>query len=63
MNRVTKKTAALLIAAALVLVGGVAFAYWTNTGSGTGSASAGTNSPITITQTASSVPLVPGGAS
>lgn len=64
MNRVTKKTAALLIAAAaLVLVGGVAFAYWSNTGSGTGSATTGSNTPITIVQTASSVPLVPGGAS
>lgn len=64
MNRVTKKTAGLLIAAAaLVLVGGAVFAYWTNTGTGTGSTTTGTNGAITIVQTDSSVALVPGGPS
>ena len=53
----------LLVTAALMMVAGAAFAYWTNTGSGTGSATTGTNSPITIVQTGSSVTLQPGGAS
>jgi len=60
----TKSRRSLVIGsvAALLLIGGVAFAYWTNSGSGTGSATTGTNTAITIVQTSSSATLYPGGA-
>src|SRR5688572_14934441 len=44
MRRLNKRTLAIgSVAALLVLGGGAAFAYWTNTGSGTGQASTGSN--------------------
>ncbi|GAB3261578.1 hypothetical protein [Nocardioides dilutus] len=40
-----------LITAALMLIGGgIAFAYWTNSGSGTGQAETGTNAAVTVNQ-------------
>jgi hypothetical protein len=49
------------LATALLVGGGVAFAYWTTTGSGTGSAAAGDSSPVTVTQTNTVTGLYPGG--
>lgn len=49
------------LATALLVGGGVAFAYWTTTGSGTGSAAAGTSSPVVVTQTNTVTGLYPGG--
>lgn len=48
--------------AAVGLLGGSAFAYWTTAGSGNGSATAGTDSGVTITQTSTVTGLRPGGA-
>lgn len=48
------------IAGGLVLVGGVAFAYWTQGGSGTGSASTGTTQAITVNQVDPVTNLAPG---
>jgi len=50
------------LATALLVGGGVAFAYWTTTGSGTGSAAAGDSSPVTVTQTNTVTGLYPGGS-
>lgn len=63
MHAKTNRSLVLGAALALLLIGGVAFAYWTNTGSGAGSATTGTNTAITIVQTNSSATLYPGGAS
>ena len=60
MRKLTRKTVAVA-AVAVLLSGGVAFAYWTNSGTGTGTATTGTNAAITVVQTASSAVLVPGG--
>jgi len=49
------------LATALLVGGGVAFAYWTTTGSGNGSAAAGDSSPVTVTQTNTVTGLYPGG--
>ena len=49
------------LATALLVVGGVAFAYWTTTGSGTGTAAAGDSSPVTVTQTNTVTGLYPNG--
>ena len=49
------------LATALLVGGGVAFAYWTTTGSGTGSAAAGTSSAVVVTQTNTVTGLYPGG--
>ena len=50
------------LATALLVGGGVAFAYWTTTGSGTGSAAAGTSSAVVVTQTNTVTGLYPGGS-
>lgn len=59
----TKRSTLLVasLATALLVGGGVAFAYWTTTGSGTGSAASGTSSPVTVTQTNTITGLYPGG--
>ncbi len=64
MRRIkTKRTKIVVAATALVVVsGGAAFAYWTNSGSGTGSGATGTTSAITVTQTSVVSDLRPGGA-
>ena len=48
------------VAAALVVAGGAAFAYWTAGGSGTGSASTGSVSALTVVQTSVVSGLAPG---
>ena len=48
------------VAAALVVAGGAAFAYWTAGGSGTGSASTGSVSALTVVQTSVVTGLTPG---
>jgi hypothetical protein len=45
---------------ALVVVAGVAFAYWTAGGSGSGTASADTAANVTINQTTTLTPMYPG---
>lgn len=52
------KVAAL--AGGLVLVGGVAFAYWTQGGTGTGTAATGNTADITVNQTSTVANLAPG---
>lgn len=57
-----KRVAAVSGVALAVVVGGGAFAFWTQGGSGTGTAQTGDIVPITINQTASSdAALYPGG--
>ena len=58
------KRGTLLVASlttALLVGGGVAFAYWTTTGSGNGSAAAGDSSAVVVTQTNTVTGLYPGG--
>ena len=50
------------LATALLVGGGVAFAYWTTTGSGTSTATAGDSSPVVVTQTNTVTGLYPGGS-
>ena len=58
-----KKRLALVAttAAAVLIGGGVAVAYWTTTGSGTGSAATGTTSTLTVNGTNTPSALYPGG--
>jgi hypothetical protein len=61
MRRPTKKTVAVAGVAGLLLVGGgAAYAYWTNTGSGTGEATTGSNASIVVNQTSTITGLAPG---
>ncbi len=46
----------------LLVIAGVAVAYWTTTGSGTGTATTGTGSAVSVTQVGTITGLVPGGA-
>jgi hypothetical protein len=55
-----KKTVAIVAVAAVLILGGVAYAYWTNTGSGTGSATTGDNNSIVVNQTSTITGLAPG---
>jgi len=48
-----------LVTAVLMLIGGAAFAYWTNSGSGSGTAQTGTNAAVVVHQT-STTDLYPG---
>ena len=63
MKFTRKRAAAVATGAALTLiVGGVAFAYWTTSGAGTGSAATGDVNPVTIHATSTAVTgLYPGG--
>jgi hypothetical protein len=59
------KKRALKVAAltgGLVLVGGVAFAYWTQGGTGSGTATTGNVTAVTVNQTSTISGLAPGGA-
>ena len=59
----TKKKAAILVAAALALLTVVgAYAYWTANGTGSGQATVGTDSGVTIGNVAFGGPLYPGGS-
>lgn len=60
MRKLTRKTLALSTAAVL-LGGGAAFAYWTNSGTGTGTAATGTNAAVTVVQTSTPTGMYPGG--
>ncbi len=65
MEFIKTKRGALLIAStatALLVGGGVAFAYWTTTGTGSGEVATGTNANITIAQTNTVDGLYPGGS-
>jgi len=48
-------------AAAILLGGGVAFAFWTSSGTGSGTAAAGTTDSVDITQVGTITGLYPGG--
>jgi hypothetical protein len=53
MNRFTKKSLfAALGVVAVVVVGGLAFAYWTGSGSGTATSGVGTSGSVVLTGTA-----------
>ncbi len=57
-----KRLAVIVVAAVLMLGGGIAYAYWSSTGTGTGSATTGTSVVFTITSTAPTGGLLtPGG--
>lgn len=57
-----KKTAVVGGVAAVLVTGGVAFAYWTSTGEGTGSATTGTSSEWEVTVVSTDLAsLTPGG--
>lgn len=61
MRRLNKRTVAIWSVAALLIVGGgAAYAYWTNTGSGTGEATTGSNQSIVVNQTSTITGLAPG---
>jgi hypothetical protein len=64
MSRIAKKKYGVLagITAILLLIGGVAFAYWTSTGTGSDTGTTGTDTPfdISVTNTTDST-LTPGG--
>lgn len=64
MPRITRKKYGVIAAATaiLLLVGGIAYAYWTSTGTGSADGTTGTDSPfdITVTNTTNQV-LTPGG--
>ena len=63
MKRNTRNSYVLMAAgaAALLLGGGVAFAFWTSSGTGTGTAAAATTDSVDITQVGSIAGLYPGG--
>lgn len=64
MLRMTKKKAAVVGGVtAVVVTGGVAFAYWTSTGEGTGTATTGTSTAWEVTVDNSTPGLTPGGPS
>jgi hypothetical protein len=60
MHKFTRKTLAVSTAAALVLGGGAAYAYWTAGGSGDGTAATGTNVAISAVQTSIVTAMAPG---
>lgn len=60
MQRLKRRTIAVLTAVLVLVVGGVAYAYWTNDGSGTGQATTGTNNSVVINQTSTIGGLAPG---
>lgn len=59
-----KRATVVAMTAVLILVGGLAFAYWTSSGSGTGSGTTGTSTEFTVAGGAVTGPdLTPGGPS
>lgn len=60
--RVSRKKKVVVVTAAMVGIGGAAFAYWTTTGSGSGAATTGTTVAVTVNQTSTVSGLRPGGA-
>lgn len=64
MPRITRKKYGVIAAATaiLLLVGGIAYAYWTSTGTGNGTATTGTSSDWEVTiDSISTADLTPGG--
>ena len=61
MRAVSRKKKVVVLAAAMVGIGGAAFAYWTTTGDGTGEAATGTTVAVTVNQTSTVTGLRPGG--
>ncbi len=59
-KKTRRTTKVVALTAALVVVGGVAFAYWTAGGSGTGSAATGTTTSIQVNQTSVVTAMGPG---
>ena len=55
-----KTKVAILATAFVVIAGGAAFAYWTNSGAGTGTAGTGTNVAVTVNQTSVIAGMYPG---
>jgi hypothetical protein len=55
------RIAPLVFVLALLAIGAVAYAYWTQGGSGSGTSTAGTTAAITVNQTGSPSGLYPGG--
>jgi hypothetical protein len=60
LRGITRKAVVLVTAGALAVIGGVAFAYWTNTGTGSGTATTGSNDAITVNQVSTITDLGPG---
>jgi hypothetical protein len=56
----SKKRWVAISTAGLLVIGGAAFAYWTNFGSGTGTADTGTNQSVVVNQTSTVAGLAPG---
>lgn len=54
------RTKVVALTAALMLFGGVAYAFWTAGGSGTGTAETGTTTGLTVNQDALTADLAPG---
>ena len=61
--RISKKKVigAAAVGAVALTIGGVALAYWTNSGSGSGTATTGTTADIAVNQTSAITGLYPGG--
>ena len=55
-----RAAAALAATLALVMAGGIVYAYWTANGGGTGTATAGTVVDLTVNQTTVLAPMYPG---
>jgi hypothetical protein len=61
MNTTKRRFALIALTVAAVLVGGgIAVAYWTNTGSGSGSGDTGSNVAVVVNQTSTFTGLAPG---
>ena len=67
MSRLTKKKYGVIagITAVLLVIGGIAYAYWTSTGDGAGTATTGTDTAwqVDVTDTLPVTALTPGGPS
>jgi hypothetical protein len=61
MAQFTTKKKIVLITGALILTGGTAFAYWTQSGGGTGGATTGATTAVVVHQTNTVTGLFPGG--
>ncbi len=59
--KIKKRFAAIAALVAALVLGGLAYAYWTQGGNGSGTASTGSTVAITVNQTGSPTGLYPGG--
>ncbi len=61
MHRFSKRfTVVTVVAASVILAGGVAFAFWTAGGAGAGNAATGTSADVTVVQTSTVTAMGPG---